>query len=81
MSFLIRNNEVIATTIDRLKSGIVVEYSYQSTTEKLNANVKNVLVNSKFATISNAKKYLKTLEVPLASVLDDHYPYNYILID
>jgi len=81
MSFLIRNNIAIATTIDRLKSGTVVYYSYQSTTEVLNANVDKVLVNSEAATISNAKKYVKTLDVPLAVVLDKHNPFDFLLVD
>ena len=59
MSYLIRNDELIASTSETLKSGDRVEVAYNSTQNALDANRDITLVNSFYCKVSNAKKWNK----------------------
>lgn len=59
MSYLIKNNEVIAKTSETLKSGLEVRFSNTITKNTFNANIESDLVNAAYAKISNAKKWDK----------------------
>jgi hypothetical protein len=59
MSYLIRNNAIIAHTTKNLKSGEIVEYAYDTTISSIDANRDCELVNAREAKISNAKKWDK----------------------
>ena len=59
MSYLIRNDELIASTSETLKSGDTVEVAYNSTENALDANRDIALVNSFYCKVSNAKKWNK----------------------
>jgi len=57
MSYIIRNNQLIAETKETLRSGTQVEYSSTWTIERISANRGYSLVSAKTAKISNAKKW------------------------
>ena len=57
MSYLIYDNQLIATTSETLKSGTTVNAAHYVSRETLNANRKFNLVNSFECKISNAKKW------------------------
>lgn len=57
MSYIIKNNEIIAKTTTTHKSGELVKYSHQKTAEKINATRRWTLVNAIHGKISNAKKW------------------------
>lgn len=57
MSYIIKNNAIIAKTSEALKSGAVVEYAFHTCKEEINADREFNLVNAKTAKISNAKKW------------------------
>jgi hypothetical protein len=59
MSYIIRNDKVIAETLETIKSGTTVQYSFASVEEAINANRELNLVNARSAKISNAKKWHK----------------------
>jgi len=59
MSYLIRNNEVVAETSETYKSGAIVEYSHDVVEEKINAAREYNLLNARTAKISNAEKWGK----------------------
>lgn len=82
MSYLIKNNNVIAETSKFIKSGTIVNYSYHSIDESINANFDKTLVNSQHAKVSNAKKYDVANELRTSAiVLDDHFPNDFLLVD
>lgn len=57
MSYLIKNDEVIATTSETLKSGQVVQAAWDTTEESINADRDVNLVNAFDVKVSNAKKW------------------------
>jgi len=69
MSFLIKNNKLIARTDDLLKSGSTVEYAYIT---KKDMHGQTLLVNANTAQISNAKKWEKIAkyDCDLACLID-----------
>lgn len=68
MSYLIRNNEVIAETSEKYKSGEEVRVAWQKTAD-------GHLVNAVYAKVSNAKKWVPTMNRPkyhdIATLHDD----------
>jgi len=56
MSYLIKNNEVLAETFETFKSGATVSVAFQTSG--------NALANSVYAKVSNAKKWKATYENP-----------------
>ncbi len=57
MSYLIKNNQVIAETRETLKSGTEVKASFQCSKESINADREVNLVNAFWVKVSNAKKW------------------------
>jgi len=57
MSYLIKNNEVIATTSETLRGGAEVQVAWHTADEQIDANREENLVNSFGATASNARKW------------------------
>ena len=57
MSYLIKNNQLIATSNISLKSGRIVNAAWSVCNEELNANRDQNLVNSFDVKISNAAKW------------------------
>lgn len=70
MSFIIRNNELIAETKGDFKSGEEVFFAYEKCEEAIDANREFNLVNQRTGKISNAKKWERKakfcLHLPLA---------------
>ena len=54
------SNEVVAVVSGVFKSGMVVEYGYDTTTNELHVDKPKSIVSSKNGRISNAKKYQNT---------------------
>ena len=71
MSYLIKNDRVIAETSLTLKSGEEVRYSNTLTKDKINANREFSLVNADYAKISNAKKWRKDEIYDHAALIND----------
>jgi len=67
MSYLIRNNQAIAYTPKKLKSGDYVQAAYNRTKETINANREYNLVNSFTCYVSNAAKYKKQYQSTVLS--------------
>lgn len=59
MSYLIKNDQIIATTSETLKSGSLVDVAYKACKENIDASREVNLVNAFTCKVSNAKKWEK----------------------
>jgi hypothetical protein len=71
MSYIIKNNELIAETMQNYKNGASVEYAFDTSKEALNADIDFCLVNARCAKISNAKKWENQI-TDLATEVNEH---------
>ena len=80
MSYLIKNNTVIAISSNFFKAGDC-EYAFSSTQETINANFKKSLVNSSTAKISNAKKWTREASacINFFDLVDPHFERDFLV--
>lgn len=70
MSYIIKDNEIIAKTKQYIKSGTIVRFGYCVCDENIDRNRDYNLVNSKVGKISNAKKWDKMSELMHCASID-----------
>lgn len=81
MSYIIKNNEVIAETRETLKSGTTVEYAFDTSTDALHADQRKILVNARTARISNAEKYANQIYNSATRINEwDHDELKFIIL-
>lgn len=79
MSYLIKNNEVIATTTENLKSGAFVDVAHDTCKEQINASRELNLVNAFTVKVSNAKKWESHYTETVAVAINNS-TYEFVLV-
>ena len=81
MSYIIRNNAVIATTSEFFKSGDCL-YSEHYSEESINASFSKSLANARSAKISNSVKWAKEAAIcpSYAKIVDPYFQRDFLVV-
>ena len=83
MSYLIKNGQLLAKTVEELKSGEEVRFSNTKSKDRVNTDRNEYLVNAEYAQVSNAKKWDRIYtesNLSIADILNDNGLYKEYLV-